>query len=193
MKRRSVLVVVALAAVMLAGSACAPALAGGPGFVLPAPNVPGFVEFHIEDVNGVVAEGSGPAQLKGLVAAYEKKSDAQTYRQDIYTNTDQITPSEGFTGVMATYIYNRQRLLGQGCSTCETVEDRYLTFQYPSPADPGVRDNVFFDDRTDGVTITLETIEPWAGCPDGDAGVIRASGPVPRLDGGTASLVIARC
>ena len=81
---------------------------------------------------------------------------------------------------MATYIYNRQRLLGQGCSTCETTEDRYLTFQYPSPADPGVREAVFFDDRTDGVTITLETIEPWAGCPDGDAGVIRASGPVPR-------------
>ena len=103
MKRRSVLVVVALTAVMLAGSASAPSLGGGPGFVLPAPNVPGFVEFHIEDVNGVVAEGSGPAQLKGLVAAYEKKSDAQTYRQDIYTNTDQITPSEGFTGVMATY------------------------------------------------------------------------------------------
>jgi hypothetical protein len=183
---------------------------------------PGFLEFHVKDGDGnPLYDESGPVTFtmqSTWASSGGPSSDGTLVDEEARYVREIAEPQPGFVGSTGPFAWSRYYhhlesceggspfpwVVGEGGSAAE----RQCWFQY--------RVEVAFEDHgpvpynaynflelasNDGYDTTnselpdsvISTVEPWAGCADGDAAVLRVSGPVQDTSGDTATLVMADC
>jgi hypothetical protein len=184
---------------------------------------PGFLEFHVKDAGGdPLFDESGPVQfqMQNVWASIGGPSSDGTILDDEQRYVrETATPQDGFVGGTGPFVWSRYYHHTGSCEggggpfgvvqtgaaltaarQCwfdyrvevafedhgQTPYDAYNFLELATNAD-----NSHVNSETPDSVIS--TVEPWAGCADGDAAVVRVSGPVQDTSGDTATLVMADC
>jgi hypothetical protein len=198
------LVVGAIATIVVAGCAPVPQLDGSK-----TPR-PGFLEFHVKDSDGnPLYDESGPVTYT-LQNTWASNSVAGPLGNPNHDGAERYVrettePQPGFVGG-GPFVWSRYYHHEHDCQpeTACTFDYRVeFTFEDHGPVPYNaynfleVGDNQVNSETPDSV---VSDIEPWPGCDDGDAAVLRVSGPlqdgsgsIPQAITGSAELVMADC